>query len=474
MVHYPGGGQQARVIGGRYQVIRELGRGGMGVVWRAWDGVIGRDVAIKELHLPDGVPPAERRLYEDRVLREARTAGRLKDPAVVTVHDVLAEHGVTFIVMELVEAVTLSELVAKRGPLPPEEVADIARQVLSALESAHRAGIVHRDVKPSNIMVAESRAKLTDFGIAQILDDPRLTNSGAIVGSPSFVAPERIQGADAAPASDLWSLGATLFFAVEGWMPFERQTTAATLNAVLNETPRPTRPHGSVGPVIAGLLISDPNARFTSQQARALLDSGPRPAAAVPPQPQPRKRAPWIAAVAVTAVVLFVVGLVVGRFVFAESAPAAMDPTLTYGEGGDIATYFFDSNNCSNGQLARGATLTKAQSADCSTPHDFEIYTYGYVFGSGETDVDYPGHDRLVAFGEGLCSAYFASNKIVFPGKDAALRYVALVPTERAWDQHRQAQANSNADDDDQGSQAVFCGLYTADGEQLTAKATAN
>ncbi|GAA2782556.1 serine/threonine-protein kinase [Saccharopolyspora taberi] len=479
MVQHPGTGRQARVIGGRYQVTQELGRGGMGIVWRAWDQVIGREVAIKELHLPDGVPPAERQVYEERVLREARTAGRLNDPAVVTVHDVLAEAGTTYIVMELVQAVTLTELVARRGPLPPDQVADLARQLLSALESAHAAGIVHRDVKPSNIMVADGRVKLADFGIAQILDDPRLTSSGAIVGSPSFMAPERIQGADAESPSDLWSLGATLFFAVEGWMPFERQTTAATLNAVLNEPPRPTRPHGAIGPVITGLLISDPKARFTGPQVRALLDSartvdqtrpvGPAPTAIA----APRRKGPWIAVAAVAAVVLFAAGLLVDRFAFGGSRPVAMDPPLVYGVGGDLEQVYFDSTGCSNGKLEPGGSFRESDSTSCTDPHDHEIFAIGEIFGSSG-DVDYPGVDRLKVYGEGLCSSYFASNKIVIPGKDTALRYVALVPSEEIWNLRRTVENNAGSEDDDQGSQTVYCGLSSADGSPLTTKATLN
>ncbi|CAM05084.1 serine/threonine protein kinase [Saccharopolyspora erythraea NRRL 2338] len=483
MVQHPGTGQQARVIGGRYQVTGELGRGGMGIVWRAWDQVIGREVAIKELHLPDGVPPAERQVYEERVLREARTAGRLNDPAVVTVHDVLAEAGTTYIVMELVRAVTLTELVAQRGPLAPEQAADLARQVLSALENAHAAGIVHRDVKPSNIMVADGRVKLADFGIAQTLDDPRLTSSGAIVGSPSFMAPERIQGADASPAGDLWSLGATLFFAVEGWMPFERQTTAATLNAVLNETPRATRPHGVVGPVITGLLIADPKARFTAAQVRALLASTPaseavtRPAGVAPTavaaQAPHGRRGLWASVAAVAAVVLFAAGLLVGRFGLGGSTPVAMEPTLTFGAGGDIQRFHFPSSTgCSDGALAPGGSFGESDSRTCTDPHDHEIFHSGSVFSSGETDVDYPGEEELQRFGEGLCSAFFNSDQIVIPAKETALRYVALVPTEQSWNLRRTVRADDNSDNDDQGSQTVYCGLRSADGKKLTTKAT--
>lgn len=480
MVEQVGPQQQARVIGGRYQVVQELGRGGMGIVWRAWDQVIGREVAIKELHLPDGVPPAERQVFEERVLREARTAGRLNDPAVVTVHDVLAESGTTYIVMELVQAVTLSDYIAQWGPLRPEQVADLARKLLSALEAAHAAGIVHRDVKPSNIMVADGRVKLADFGIAQTLDDPRLTTSGAIVGSPSFMAPERIKGADASPASDLWSLGATLFFAVEGWVPFERQTTAATLHAVLNEMPQLSRPHGVIGSVITGLLIGDPRARFTGPQVRALLDSAPAngfPEQATHPAGQPtrvaqgaaqpkRSKRPWLIAAAVAAVVLFVAGVLVGRFALVGGgAPTAMDSTLVFGKGGDVDAFDPDGKDCGIGKITPGKPVNNTTS--CSDPHDFEFYASGAAFSSSGYDTAYPGEAVLAAYGEGYCSMYFASDKVVTPGKQTTLRYMTLIPSEQAWNAHRQAEGDRKV-----GSQEIYCALYSASGDKLQAAAT--
>ncbi|RZS34746.1 protein kinase-like protein [Herbihabitans rhizosphaerae] len=263
-----------RVIADRYEIVSELGRGGMGIVWLAEDRTIGRRVAIKELHVPPGVPPAERGVFEERVLREARTAGRLNDPAVVTVYDVLRTDGGMFIVMELVEAPTLDDEIKVEGPLPPSQVAAIGEQVLSALEAAHAAGVVHRDVKPSNVMLPSShRAKLTDFGIAQAHDDPRITTSGILVGSPTYIAPERLHGEDAGPASDLWALGAVLYFAVEGRSPFERTSTAATMNAILNDTPVLTRAHGPLAEAIMGLLERDPRSRPTPDRVRALLST---------------------------------------------------------------------------------------------------------------------------------------------------------------------------------------------------------
>ena len=261
-----------RMIAGRYAFVTEIGRGGMGIVWLAEDRTIGRRVAIKELHLPDGVPPEERGVFEERVLREARTAGRLNDPAVVTVYDVVQEHGNTYIVMELIQAPTLSELVKRNGPLPQDAVAALAGQLLSALEAAHAAGVIHRDVKPSNVMVLPNgRVKLTDFGIAQSLDDPRLTTSGILIGSPAYMAPERIQGGEADAGSDLWSLGQVLFFAVEGYSPFERATTAATMHAIISEVPYLTRCQGPLASVIMGLLINTPQARLRAAQVRGLL-----------------------------------------------------------------------------------------------------------------------------------------------------------------------------------------------------------
>ncbi|SEG65230.1 Protein kinase domain-containing protein [Saccharopolyspora kobensis] len=479
MVEQVGSGAQTRLIGGRYQVIQELGRGGMGIVWRAWDQVIGREVAIKELHLPDGVPPAERQVYEERVLREARTAGRLNDPAVVTVHDVLAEAGTTYIVMELVQAVTLNQYVAQHGPLRPEQAADLARQVVSALESAHAAGIVHRDVKPSNIMVADGRVKLADFGIAQTLDDPRLTTSGAIIGSPSFMAPERLQGADASPASDLWSLGATLFFAVEGWMPFERQTTAATLNAVLNEPPQLSRPHGVVGSVITGLLINDPRARFTGPQVRALLDSVPangapestRPGTRVASVSQSKGRLrPWLIASGVTALVLFAAGLLVGRFALVgNSDPIAMEPTLTYGKGGDIEMISLDDEKCGVGKIAAQAQLTEGVS--CSEPHDFELVTESTPFSSSDDDLRYPGEEALARYGEGYCSIYFDSDKILAPGKQTALRFVALIPSEQTWTDLADSSASSSSGPSP-ADQSVYCAVFSANGDKLQTSVT--
>ncbi|MGW4521442.1 protein kinase domain-containing protein [Amycolatopsis sp. NPDC004378] len=256
-----------RLVAGRYAISAELGRGGMGVVWRAEDRVLGRPVALKELATPPGT-------NLERVMREARTAGRLNDPAVVTVYDVVSEHGATFIVMELVVAPTLADLIGREGALANDRVAAIGLQVLGALETAHAAGIVHRDVKPSNIMVLPGdRVKLADFGIARALDDPSLTQTGGVMGSPGYMAPELFAGAGPAPASDLWALGATLFHAAEGRAPFQRTTTAATLHAIMYDQPVLDRCRGPLAEAVRGLLTQSTSDRLGAPGVRRLLET---------------------------------------------------------------------------------------------------------------------------------------------------------------------------------------------------------
>ncbi|HEV3015297.1 MAG TPA: serine/threonine-protein kinase, partial [Actinomycetota bacterium] len=210
-----------RRIANRYELTDELGHGGMGVVWRATDTLLGRQVALKEVDLPRGVGAAEREGLRARVSREARAAARLSHPGVVTVYDIAHDGGQDFIVMELVSAPTLEELVRTRGPLTPERAARLGLGLLDALEAAHRAGIVHRDLKPRNVMVREDGVtKLADFGIASVQGDPRLTATGLVIGSPAYMAPEQVEAEPVSPATDLWALGASLWFAVEGEPPF--------------------------------------------------------------------------------------------------------------------------------------------------------------------------------------------------------------------------------------------------------------
>jgi eukaryotic-like serine/threonine-protein kinase len=270
-----------RIVADRYVLKTPLGRGGMGVVWHAHDTVLGRAVAVKEVVFPPTLPEEERRAAHARVMREARAAARLNHPGAVTLYDVVQDRGHPFIVMELVPASTLADLVRTGGPLPPERVAEIGGQVASALEAAHRAGIVHRDVKPGNVMVAEDGGvKLADFGVASLQGDPQLTATGLVIGSPAYMAPEQAAGEPSGPPADFWALGATMFFAVEGEPPFDKPTSIATLAAVVNDDPRPMRRAGSLAPVIGALLAKDPTDRPSGPRLRAQLE---RLAGAAPP-----------------------------------------------------------------------------------------------------------------------------------------------------------------------------------------------
>ena len=292
----PSSGTAERLIGNRYALKTPLGKGGMGVVWEAEDRLLRRRVAVKEVQLPPAVPTSEQASIQGRVLREARAAGRINDPGAVTVFDVHQEGGTAYIVMELVEGTTLSELVKERGSLPPREVAAIGLGVLGALESAHRQGIVHRDVKPANVMVTEDgRVKLADFGIASLKDDPKITATGLVLGSPSYMAPEQAEGRPTGPELDLWALGATMYFAVEAKAPFDRGATIPTLTAVLHEDPRPMTQAGPLEPVIRALLRKSPQDRPSEQELKGMLSrvaSGASAhAATIRPQPSPTARA---------------------------------------------------------------------------------------------------------------------------------------------------------------------------------------
>jgi eukaryotic-like serine/threonine-protein kinase len=269
-----------RVIAGRYNLQHPIGRGAMGVVWRARDQLLDRDVAVKEVVISALIGADERRNAYQRTLREARTAARLSHRGVVAVYDVAEEDGRPWIVMELVPSQSLDQVLVVEGRLPPARAGRIGQQLLSALAAAHSAGVLHRDVKPSNVLIAinktgegwEERAVLTDFGIAQFEGDPRLTQTGMVMGSPGFTAPERIRGSDATPASDLWSLGATIYAAVEGRGPYEQRGGAiTTMSAIINED-APIAPHaGRLAPVIAVLLRRDPSTRPSASAAARMF-----------------------------------------------------------------------------------------------------------------------------------------------------------------------------------------------------------
>ena len=329
-------------VSGRYALLEKLGQGGMGVVWKARDELLQRDVAVKQVELPDWLPEPECEVVQARVLREARAAARVVHPALVTVFDVIQEQGNVYIVMELVSARTLAALISERGPLPPPAAAQLGVGLLGGLEAAHRAGIVHRDVKPGNIMVFnDGSLKLADFGVASVVDHPSITRTGLVVGSPSYMAPEQVRGERSTSAADLWGLGATLYYAVEGRPPFERDSVMATLSAVVNEEPPEPVSAGPLWAVIASLLTKDPDQRPTvgaarqkltpiaegdpvGQEARPVVPAPPDPEAQqdhpedtavlpAPPSPAPlsrhqvsprRRRAAWVAGLGTVALVL--------------------------------------------------------------------------------------------------------------------------------------------------------------------------
>ncbi|GAA1931303.1 serine/threonine-protein kinase [Streptomyces durmitorensis] len=276
----PGAG---RLIAGRYRLLSKLGHGGMGTVWRAKDETVDRDVAVKEPRIPDHLPERERTNVFERMRREARAAARLDHPAVVNVHDVAVEDGQPWIVMELVQGRSLGAAL-QEGTLGAREAARVGLEVLGALDAAHQAGILHRDVKPDNVMLGQhDRVILTDFGIAQIEGETNLTDTGGFVGSPEFIAPERVLGQRPGPASDLWSLGVVLYAATEGVSPFRRNNTPATLQSVLNATPAaPASASGPLAQAINGLLAKDPAQRPRAAQVRALLEEAAKPPEVAP------------------------------------------------------------------------------------------------------------------------------------------------------------------------------------------------
>ncbi|MFD5102912.1 serine/threonine-protein kinase, partial [Streptomyces albidochromogenes] len=316
-----------RLVGGRYRLLERLGAGGMGTVWRARDEVVDRDVAIKEPRLPDHFTPAERHTARQRMQREARAAARIDHPSVVVIHDVVIENDSPWIVMELLRGRSLAE-VLDEGTLTPAEAARIGLTVLGALDAAHAAGVLHRDVKPGNVMIGgHDRVVLTDFGIAQMEGEQKLTETGGFVGSPEYIAPERVLGRRPGPESDLWSLGVMLYQAVEGVSPFRRQTTPSTLQAVLLAELPPPQHTADLTQALVGLLRKEPESRLSAQSAQPLLRAAlapatrtdTRPPAHAPsdagPHPTARARARRrIAAAAGAAAALALAAVLITRF----------------------------------------------------------------------------------------------------------------------------------------------------------------
>lgn len=298
----------------------------MGTVWEAHDQVLDRRVAVKEVDTARGDATAR-----ERVLREARIAARLKHGRLVDIYDIVEEGDRVYLVQEFVDAPTLADVVTREGPLSPARAAIVGAALLDGLEAMHAAGIVHRDLKPSNVLLDGDRPKLTDYGIALVADDPRLTSTGLVLGSPAYLSPEQALGEPIGPATDLWSLGATLFFAVEGRAPYEGQGGMATAMQVVNQEPPVPTAAGALAPVISGLMRRDPTTRVRDAELRGLLDTAAaaggggaptariaEPTVALPPTyerrveraapvpgPPPRRSPlPWIAAALVAIALL--------------------------------------------------------------------------------------------------------------------------------------------------------------------------
>ncbi|WP_319595519.1 serine/threonine-protein kinase [Streptomyces sp. ID05-04B] len=303
------GGTHRRVVDGRFELVERLGGGGMGLVWRAHDLVLQRAVAVKEVRHADPDlaehDPAAAGVLRERVLREARALARVHHPNVVTIHHIVdgGEHTYPWIVMELVEGGSLQDRL-ERGVMPPVEAARMGREVLAALRAAHAVGIEHRDVKPANVLLRpDGRPVLTDFGIAAVRESAGLTATGSVIGSPDYMAPERVSGKEGGSAADLWSLGMLMYVAVEGHHPLRRGSTLATLAAVLSEDVPAPRGAGPLTAVLTALLVRDPQARPDAARVDLMLAAAtaaapapgvvfpsaplPPPGAALPPAPVP-------------------------------------------------------------------------------------------------------------------------------------------------------------------------------------------
>jgi hypothetical protein len=313
-----------RLLSGRYRLIEQIGRGGMGTVWWAHDEVQDREVAVKEMHLPPSLGQRERENLLRRTDREALAAGRLRHPGLISVYDMVIEDSRPWLIMEYVAARSLEDVFVDDGPISPQRVAEIGVQLLAALRAAHAAGIVHRDVKPSNVLLETSgRVVLTDFGIATYEGATTLTQTGTFMGSPAYVAPEVARGEPASPASDLWSLGATLYAAVEGRPPYDHETAMATLSALVTSEPDPPARAGPLRPVLGGLLTKDPARRLTAGPAAELLAAAATPPAPPrPPQRERRRLAERVGVVPVITVGVLALAVAAGVLAGVEGTPA--------------------------------------------------------------------------------------------------------------------------------------------------------
>ncbi|MEV6752072.1 serine/threonine-protein kinase [Streptomyces sp. NPDC051214] len=307
---------ELRVVAGRYRLLDVIGQGGMGRVWRAADELLDRRVAVKEMRVDEtfeGPESEDARVRRERALREARAIARIDHPGVVRVYDVAEEDGRLWIVMELVDARSLARYVDEEGPLDEHTAARVGLALVAALRQVHAAGVVHRDIKPENVLLGPGgpadRVVLTDFGIAALQDTGHLTQTGFLVGSPEYMAPERVSGAEQGPPSDLWSLGATLCTALRGSSPFARASALNTLVAVLHEPPELPPESSGLRPLLAALLAKEPERRPGLDETEAALRAALTAPVPPPPRAGDRPRRDWRPHV-LTAVVLLVAAAV--------------------------------------------------------------------------------------------------------------------------------------------------------------------
>ncbi|MEU0572677.1 serine/threonine-protein kinase [Nonomuraea sp. NPDC005983] len=373
-------------IAGRYRVLRALGQGGMGTIWLAHDELLDRQVAIKEVLLPQSLGPAERAEALQRAVREAMAAAQLRHPGIITIHDVLSEDGRPWIVMELLRGRDLKDAVAAEGPWSPERTAALGLRVLEALSMAHAHGIQHRDVKPANVFLSDDgRVILTDFGIARLEDQATITESGLLIGSPGYIAPERLRGERGGPESDLWSLAATLYATVEGQAPYVGTSPMSVLRDALTLPPRPPQRAGHLGPVLMLMLAREPFQRPVAQAAEQLLrrvaDGGP---ALAPPPPRRGKLLPVLVGAGVVAAAAAAVAFVALRPSGQEEQASAATQQTTQ-----------QTSQQPTQQATRPATPRPEQTARFSVPVDMcRLLTAGQVaklapgVGKGRRDGD--------------------------------------------------------------------------------------
>ncbi|WP_020544636.1 serine/threonine-protein kinase [Nonomuraea coxensis] len=280
------------MLGERYRLLSEIGRGGMGIVWRAYDTMLEREIAIKRVTIAADLQGDAERLRK-QALKEARTAARVNHPGIVTVYDILVDEEQAWIIMELLHASSMSELIRENGPLPVGRAIAAGREILAALGAAHAVGVLHRDIKPSNILLTTSGAVLTDFGIATIVDETTHIGAGSVAGTPGYIAPERLRGQAATPASDLWAVGATLYAAITGRAPFGELDEQARVWSLLNSEPSPPENAGALRDVLAGLLARDPGERLSLEAAAQALEAiGSAPSRSAPSRSAPSRSAP--------------------------------------------------------------------------------------------------------------------------------------------------------------------------------------